>query len=180
MTYGPNNNAVLEVIDFIRNGEILRPRKGSSPPGDYQIIHTLDGVDQYRQPSIEWYTNAAEEDPVLWADIKRQCAVKYYSDAPKLFGAEYYDFEERMEALCRSLWPLLEHQLHGTLPQFEIEDVYGQFSMILRFRAVYGNAPNFYNRLFQIYKSGGHPCGWVGKYPDGKMVVYYAGSSTST
>ena len=179
MHYGLHNDEVSEVIDFIRNGEIFRPREGASPPGDNHVIHTLQGVDRYREPSIEWYMHLDDEDPVLWIDIKRELSAEYHVDAPKLFGDDYYQFEELMETLSLSFWPLLESQLHRAMPKYEIEQIYGQFSMIVRCRAVYGRKPNFYNHLFLIYRSGGHPCGWIGKYPRGKMVVYYPPTSTA-
>lgn len=178
MHYGPHNDEVSEVIDFIRNGEIFRPREGASPPGDYHVIHTLQGVDRYREPSIEWYMDLDDEDPVVWTDIKNKLGEGYFVDAPKLMGEEYNEFEDRMDALCRSFWPLLESQLHRALPKYEIEEIYGDLSMIVRARALYGRKPNFYNHLFLIYRSGGQPCGWIGKYPRGKMVVYYPPTST--
>lgn len=30
----------------------------------------------------------------------------------------------------------------------------------------------FYNKMLEIYLAGHLPCGWSGKYPDGKFIVY--------
>jgi hypothetical protein len=39
-------------------------------------------------------------------------------------------------------------------------------------RAVFGKTDNFYEEVFQIYRAGGWPCGWVGRFPDGVFAVY--------
>ena len=33
-------------------------------------------------------------------------------------------------------------------------------------------APHFYDRLYRAYAAGSLPCGWVGAYPDGCLVVW--------
>jgi hypothetical protein len=35
----------------------------------------------------------------------------------------------------------------------------------------YGFPSKFYKTLLDAYLSGGWPCGWLGKYPEGKMIV---------
>ncbi|MEK5029636.1 hypothetical protein [Paenibacillus sp. FSL M7-1046] len=39
-------------------------------------------------------------------------------------------------------------------------------------RLINGKKDNFYEKLFHIYQSGGWPCGWEGKYPDGEIIAY--------
>ena len=36
-----------------------------------------------------------------------------------------------------------------------------------------GTAERLYEDMFLAYQSGGWPCGWLGKYPEGKIVVFY-------
>jgi hypothetical protein len=33
-------------------------------------------------------------------------------------------------------------------------------------------APAFFSRLAEWYLRGHYPCGWLGDYPDGKIMVY--------
>lgn len=32
--------------------------------------------------------------------------------------------------------------------------------------------PGFYTMLLKVYEEGHFPCGWKGKYPDGKLLIY--------
>ncbi len=32
--------------------------------------------------------------------------------------------------------------------------------------------PGFYTKLLRIYEMGYFPCGWIGKWPDGKLLIY--------
>ena len=34
------------------------------------------------------------------------------------------------------------------------------------------NRPTFFLKLLEIYESGNFPCGWIGKWPEGSLVVY--------
>jgi hypothetical protein len=44
---------------------------------------------------------------------------------------------------------------------FVLEFVYAEYK-----------APYFYNELFKIYESGNFPCGWDGKYPSGRLMIF--------
>ncbi len=34
------------------------------------------------------------------------------------------------------------------------------------------NRPEFFLELFKVYESGNFPCGWIGEWPNGKLVVF--------
>ena len=36
-----------------------------------------------------------------------------------------------------------------------------------------GKTERLYEEMFLAYQSGGWPCGWYGKYPEGQLVVFY-------
>ena len=90
-----------------------------------------------------------------------------------MLGSECRRVFERVDALHQTLWEPLERHLVRHLPKYEIEEIGGDFGTILHERSVYGGRPRFYNRLYAIYRAGGYPCGWEGRYPEGRMVVYY-------
>ncbi len=43
-----------------------------------------------------------------------------------------------------------------------MEDVYGEVA----------DRPTFFLKLLEIYEAGNFPCGWIGKWPEGSLVVY--------
>lgn len=40
-------------------------------------------------------------------------------------------------------------------------------------RSTFGRTLPFIERLVEIYRLGGHPCGWIGFYPEGQLVAYF-------
>ncbi|AEV69721.1 hypothetical protein [Acetivibrio clariflavus] len=34
------------------------------------------------------------------------------------------------------------------------------------------NRPEFFLELLKVYESGNFPCGWSGKWPDGKLIIF--------
>ena len=53
------------------------------------------------------------------------------------------------------------------------DDVYNDLIDCIKVRAIIGEKDNFFEKIFQVYLSGGWPCGWDGDYPNGKLKVYY-------
>lgn len=53
------------------------------------------------------------------------------------------------------------------------DHVYYMLVECLKNRAILGETDNLYEKMFQAYLSGGWPCGWKGKHPQGKLIVYY-------
>lgn len=52
------------------------------------------------------------------------------------------------------------------------EEVEGDLTMCALNRLVNGKTDNFYEKIFEVYKQGGWPCGWKGTYPMGEIIVY--------
>ena len=75
--------------------------------------------------------------------------------------------------LHRELYAVIEAQLATRLPLYEIEEVHTHFGMIVWHRGLYGDREDFADRLYQQYLRGGYPCGWDGRFPAGRLVVYY-------
>lgn len=53
------------------------------------------------------------------------------------------------------------------------DDIYNDLINCIKVRAVIGEKDNFFEKIFQVYLSGGWPFGWDGDYPNGKLKVYY-------
>ena len=34
------------------------------------------------------------------------------------------------------------------------------------------NRPEFFLELLKVYEAGNFPCGWIGEWPEGKLIVY--------
>ena len=53
------------------------------------------------------------------------------------------------------------------------DDVYNDIINCIKARAILGKNNDFFEKIFEIYLSGGWPCGWEGKFPNGKVKVFY-------
>lgn len=59
------------------------------------------------------------------------------------------------------------------LPDVIIDDINFNILLVLMlnfYAEYYKNT--FFNQILEVYLSGHLPCGWSGKYPDGKLIVY--------
>lgn len=52
------------------------------------------------------------------------------------------------------------------------DDVYDDLINCIKVRAIIGGN-YFFEKIFEVYLSGGWPCGWEGNFPNGKMKVFY-------
>ena len=53
------------------------------------------------------------------------------------------------------------------------DDVYNDLINCIKVRAIMGKKNIFFEKIFQVYLSGGWPCGLDGDYQNGKLKVYY-------
>jgi hypothetical protein len=63
----------------------------------------------------------------------------------------------------------------GKIPesyQWLAETIYSDLQICAIARALHGKTLPFHEQLFQAYRLGAVPCGWMGEYPEGKMVIY--------
>ena len=63
------------------------------------------------------------------------------------------------------------------LEALDLENSVYDFFECIRTRAIVGKKNHLYEKIFEVYLSGGWPCGWSGNYPNGALKVYYTKSS---
>ncbi|MFG1175847.1 hypothetical protein AAFN90_20105 [Erwiniaceae bacterium CAU 1747] len=86
-----------------------------------------------------------------WNDVAKEAKLFFTNDIkPKI--PHLNDFDNTLLHQCIE-WDVI-HYL--------IEDFYSEKL----------KAPLFFNKLVSIYESGHIPCGWVGSWPKGQLVVY--------
>ena len=163
-----NSSAMDDVIQLIEARGLL-PRDVRPPDwlGIKPVYSVEDILDEYRDPrlDLEGYRN--------WQDL-RIFELHVFYDFRRDTGIDRRQYALDMEAIDNRLSPLIEQQLIGRLPEDFAIEIEQDLNMIRRFRGVLGETPHMMNTLFMMYRSGGFPCGWDGKFPEGKMVVYYS------
>jgi hypothetical protein len=164
--FGEFTREVQEVLEFITSGNLLA---GGHLPEDIDaaVIDDLKMV-----PSDEDYEEYGD-DRLIWRDIVAHASRKIYSVE---FGKWPRDFPHGK--FLSDLVLGLVNRYGRTFPReykrnYLDKDIPGILAGVVHSRIVMSKANEFYELLFRVFKSGGYPCGWEGKYGDGKLIVYY-------
>ncbi|WP_339684917.1 hypothetical protein [Gimesia maris] len=175
--FGPNHLHVQEIIDFVESGSILQIPFDQSTLGAFdfelKLIGDLEDVEIYRDAYIE-NARIKRSD---WIQLLRDESSKYFSDG--LFAEEdafrnYSPLFDKLQSLFRSQ---LISQLKDTIPFDEIEWIVDCMYCLVASRTSLGENDLLHEKLYEIYKAGGYPCGWEGVYPRGRLVVFVPGYS---
>lgn len=109
-------------------------------------------------------------DEQTWTDIREEEMSLVRKELYNI--PNYRDFKNQLNDIDERLNSYLEDNV---LDEFSdaFNEIFSDFLNIAINRAVNGNKNNFHEKLFEIYKAGGWPCGWEGSYPKGKIVAYF-------
>ena len=163
-----NEKLVEESIELVEKMRLFSSKKinieGIEEVNDFQLAQELAyDYDEYIIDGEESYT---------WDDIKelemsKVKEVVYEKDNYKQINEELRSIsisnisEIIISDECKEVW----------------DDVYGDLINCIRIRAIVGKKNHLYEKIFEVYLSGGWPCGWSGNYPNGALKVYYPKSS---
>jgi hypothetical protein len=172
MNYGPHTSDVQDLVDLIDSGQLLRNPQLPRDPS-VKIIHDPAEVEQYRELPPE-----APDDACGWRDIVEfggMCGLGSSSDFPseKLDRLEPELIDTLNDLYDGHVQESLRRQLSGRCPEGVISSIWEDFTFIIGDRAAFGRTVPFIERLIDLYRVGGFPCGWDGLYPEGRMVVYF-------
>jgi len=148
---GPRATIVAEVIAFVEDGPLLAPPALGEHPG----IPVTDLAEATRLAWHEVY-GAAE---LSWADIREWQAQPMPAAAYRLKW-----FHQPDGGFSRLLEAFFEHAGRRVPPPYVslVEDISSDLYWVAQARALLSEAHPFVERIFEIYKAGGWPCGWGG------------------
>jgi len=162
-------SAVDEVVSFIQAGELLS-RTATIPerfPFPVMIINDLDQANELislrGMASLDLYYSTDDEKAVLVAAAEEQF--------PALKSDEIVSYRNELSVAHDRA---IELQLEQRLPQYHVNEIQLQISLIIQKRCSLGvrHEHLIEEVLFRSYKAGGYPCGWLGEYPDGELLIY--------
>jgi hypothetical protein len=170
MQLGPNPDLVLEIVDLVESGVIFR--NPQPPLSEVKIIHNMANVLDY----LHVIANYEDDEGYDWRDLLLNAG-----EPDNDLITEREIRRSAMPGLTDSINELVDERIHGALrrqlgtryTEDDILYIRGTIDFILCFRATFGRTLPFIERLVDIYRLGGHPCGWVGRYPEGEMVAYF-------
>jgi len=158
--YGEYSFLVEEVINYILSNQLFQ--------GNKQLKDEFSIINNFEQAQEIAWTQELDIVDTLWEYIKS-------SEDSGIIGKVYEKDLRSVERELKELFDPAESYSKDFFPSGYldiIEEVQGDIFMCAIDRLVNGKTNNFYEKLFRIYQSGGWPCGWEGKYPDGKIIAY--------
>lgn len=160
MKFGENTQLVEEVMDFIRNSKMFNNKNFNE--NSLEVVNDFDEAQ-----NLAWSQDSDEVDTV-WEYVKSRetesIVEKVYNLDLVIHQDELYEFFGDPDNYSNDFLPFDYIDIN--------EEVEGDLTMCALNRLVNGKTENFYEKIFDVYKQGGWPCGWKGTYPIGKVIVF--------
>ncbi|MEX0166795.1 hypothetical protein MRBLPD1_005356 [Pseudomonas brassicacearum] len=159
---GENSNLVNEVIGFVKNRLLLRSV-------NQVVLGNAEISDLATAKKYAWGQVYGEEF-FTWADLRSEKMSEVW-DVVYGGGEKYTEMDIKLSKLLGELSHSVQKQLSPKHREL-LDDVVSDLKCCLYSRAVQGKTNNFFEGIFSAYLSGGWPCGWVGSWPKGSLLVY--------
>jgi len=158
--YEKHMGLINEVVDFARSGPLFVP------------VGTTSGVraiTDFKQAQDYCWNELYGNGEYTWTDLRERQMGKVKGLGYKIDG-----FKETKGKLDEYDGVILDSFHHRVDEKYQevFDDVTADLWNCLISRAIQGNAPGFFEKLFDAYKQGLWPCGWDGDYPDGRLIAY--------
>jgi hypothetical protein len=154
---------VDEMLAAVRGDVLLRPT-APLPDGGWLTIDDFRLAEEY-----VWrrYTDDTD-DGMSWSDVRG-------NEEAELLRPTYADPADRLRAAVRELAGQFWEDLMTRLPppyRAIVDDVASDLCDIALCRALPEAGSGLFQRMWEVYRLGGWPCGWEGAYPAGRLVVF--------
>lgn len=116
---------------------------------------------------VEWSNITLEANNELTAYLHKHFPEKYHNKWNKIVSEAKTHMERIVYPKIRNFQT--ENNLDDEFYNSVIWDVLG---IVMAYAYKECKEPSFYTELLKVYESGNFPCGWKGKWPKGKLVVY--------
>jgi len=172
MELGPHAEDILDIVDLVESGAIFRNPRPPLDPSLKVVRYMAERRYRFTDPDLR------EGRVWEWRELLEFAGEPY---SRKEIDKTNDDVLDSVPGLLDNLIRLMEdrigvaldRQLGNRYTQDEISYIYCNLDFILSYRATFGRALPFIERLVGIYRLGGHPCGWAGPYPEGRLVAYF-------
>lgn len=169
--------AVDEVIRFVTDRRLLAEpfRRDQFHDFPCEVVHDVVDWTPYRVADLP--NSKCEEE---WQDVRISTG-RDHMRLRELSAQKYPEIRSRefdLNEIYFRLRPIIEDQLRNVRPDFDpvddIKEIILHIDLIIQSRAKVGAKHKHLSQeiLFNVYKAFGYPCGWIGPFPDGKLVVF--------
>ncbi|MCX6368580.1 MAG: hypothetical protein NTX57_18010 [Armatimonadetes bacterium] len=160
---------VEEVLEFARTGSLLAGNT-SGIFEEVAVETNFEAASDHAHIQYLWDAEGnVRDDHHPWADVRE-------TEIGNVYEASYEredldDIKSRTQASQSEAAKLVSERL-AELFSDAVEEVASDMELLIETRALVGRENAFFEQLFHWYKSGVWPCGWRGRYPEGKLRVF--------
>nr|POA14796.1 hypothetical protein C1892_09095 [Pseudomonas sp. MPBD7-1] len=165
---GENTNLVNEVVDFINSGLLLNPIN--------QVISEENEITDLDVAKRFAWDDVYGEESLTWADLRSEKMSEVWNVVYG-GGEKYAEMDIKLSELLDELSESVKKQLPPKHKEL-LDDVVSDLKCCLYSRAFQGKTNEFFEEMFSIYLGGGWPCGWVGDWSRGRLLVYRDGATS--
>lgn len=171
---GKHTECVVEVLEFVNSGNLFAtPLVETIAAGNpLHIIDTFEGIIKYQDTDVP----GAMISGLWWTDILEQSIPREYYDENiyKEYGSIYYNL---IRLHTKDFYSICKRCVDGRIPPInDYTSEYLDSTAIVRGKL--GLIKNsLTEKMYSAIVAGGYPCGWIGAYPEGKMVVFSVASA---
>ena len=155
---------VEEIIKSVKEMKLYK--KNSTNIENVLVINDYEKAKFLAYDNLEYKMNS--EDGYSWVDIRELVMSKVNED--KYSMENYKEFNKKIddfESLIRKDLKIAKEYRETW------DDAYADIVNCAICRAIYGQNDSLFEKLYNVYKSGGWPCGWEGNFPEGKLIAFY-------
>lgn len=156
-----NNFIIEEMKNEIKKMVLFKKAKETN---DFRVIHDFQEAKFYAFEKEDYEGTGGS----TWNDIREH----QFSEAMS-FLYSMSDYKEKAKKIRSINIPEVD-EIQYTDEALQIEEeIYTDLLLCVRCKMLGGDKNEFFEKMFKIYKLGGWPCGWSGKYPEGNFIAYF-------
>ncbi len=161
MNYGPHDNLVQEVLEYLDSNDLLAAADNVPP-----TIVAIDDYEAAKEMAFRQFFGASK---LSWSDI-REAEMAEAMNAPDE-GENYRLFDEFFDVVASKA------RFDSDYDEIANEIV-SDILNVCYWRAVYGSTNGLFEQMLEVYRNGGWPCGWQGDWPGGQLVAFFPPSKS--
>ncbi|SHL80823.1 hypothetical protein SAMN02745136_05738 [Anaerocolumna jejuensis DSM 15929] len=162
--FGSNTSLVEEIIKSVKTMNLYK--QNSTNIENVLVINDYEKAKFLAYDNLEYEMNS--ENGYNWVDIRELVMSNVNED--KYTMENYKEFNKKID----DIELLIRKDLKIAKEYRETwDDAYADIVNCAICRAIYGQNDSLFEKLYNVYKSGGWPCGWEGNFPEGKLIAFY-------
>lgn len=162
--FGSNTSLVEEIIKSVKTMNLYK--QNSTNIENVLVINDYEKAKFLAYDNLEYEMNS--ENGYNWVDIRELVMSNVNED--KYTIENYKEFNKKID----DIELLIRKDLKIAKEYRETwDDAYADIVNCAICRAIYGQNDSLFEKLYNVYKSGGWPCGWEGNFPEGKLIAFY-------